>query len=289
MAPLVRLTDIEHAGGEVVEIWNRAQPQEPLSPSEVGRILAADPGLVLVTPDRSGVLAATLRSSTSGRRGHVRLIAVDDARRRQGVASQLLDAAIDWMVRQGATSLRWGAEAPWYLWPGIDAAWDAALALAAHRGARQTGEAVNLCLTTDFHIEPPAGVTIERLTSAAHHADMVAAARELVGRNWPPWLVEFDLAVESGTLFVAFAGSEPLAFMAHSTLRHGWLGPMGTDPEHQSRGVGAATMSAACADLAQRGVDTAQIAWVGPVSYFTRLGARPCRTFRQMAQELPQA
>lgn len=287
MEPLLRLTGADDIARSLVDVWGRARPREPLTPAEVSRIIRADPGLVLATPSLSGIIAVTRRGSADAGRGHIRLLAVDPAQRRRGEASALLDAAQAWLIDQGASAIRWGAEAPWYLWPGIDSTWHEAVSLARYRGFRQTGQAVNLALATDFQAPTPAGIVVDRLSRSPAHAAQVSAARAMVTRNWPPWLVEVDLAIDSGTLFVAFSGDAPLAFMAHSTLRHGWLGPMGTEPDHQRRGAGRAVLSAACADLAQRGVATAQIAWVGPVSYFTDLGARQCRTFLQMQMQLP--
>ncbi len=285
MKPLLRLTGSEHTAGAIVDVWGRAQQHEVLTLPDVTRVLVADPGLVLATPSLSGIIAVTLRHSGGKTRGHVRLVAVDAAEQRRGQATGLLDAAEAWFAEQGASSIRWGAEAPWYLWPGIDNDWRPAMTLARDRGYRCTAEAVNLSVATDFRAPTPTGVEVERLSADPVHAAHVSTARAMVAQHWASWLVEFDLAVESGTLFVAFADAAALAFVAHSTLRQGWIGPMGTSPQHRRHGVGAALLSAACADLSERGISTAQIAWVGPVSYFTKLGARPHRTFVQVEKQ----
>lgn len=276
-------TEATHA---LLDSWKRSQATEPLSPADVSRILTVDPGLILATPSKSGVIAVTLRNSGGVVRGHIRLLAVDASHKQQGEASGLLDFAEAWLAAHGASVVRWGAEVPWYLWPGIDTSWHAAVTLARARGYRQTGEAVNLSLATRFRASTPSRVGVAQLSQAPQHAARVTAARAMVAHHWEPWLVEFDLAVAAGTLFVAIVQDTPVAFLAHSTLRRGWIGPMGTAPQYQGQGIGAALLSAVCSDLTARGVATAEITWVGPVAYFTRLGARRYRTFAQMEKSI---
>lgn len=286
MTDLVRLTDPREGADVIERVWRDAQPEEHLTVREVHRVLTADPGLVLATLDGTGVVAATRHSDGDVTRGHIRLLAVIESSRGRGTGGNLLHEAESWLIDGGATQIRWGAEVPWYLWPGIDSRWDPALSLATRAGYGRTGTAVNLALNTDFRLSASGSAPpqVHRLTSADRHR--VAVARAMVARNWSPWLVEFDLAVESGTLFVAFVQDDPAGFMAHSTLRDGWLGPMGTDPRFRRRGIGAQVLAAACADLQQRGTQTAQIAWVGPVDYFLSLGARPSRTFVQLQRQV---
>jgi predicted N-acetyltransferase YhbS len=62
--------------------------------------------------------------------------------------------------------------------------------------------------------------------------------------------------------------------------RHGWIGPMATDPERRRAGVGRALLGALCADLAAQRLAEAEIAWVGPIGFYAKAGARVSRVFR---------
>ena len=67
---------------------------------------------------------------------------------------------------------------------------------------------------------------------------------------------------------------------AHSVNRHGLVGPMATDPERQSRGVGNALLAAICADLRSiDGSELAQISWIGPARFYAKAGATVSRVY----------
>lgn len=255
----------------IASVWNQAQPSEPLTEPEIRRVLQHDPGVVIATDE--GVIAATAHEG----RGHIRLLAVVPRARRRGLGWALLNTAEQWLWDQGVASLQWGAEIPYYLWPGVDRDWTAAVELATKAGYACVGTAVNMSIRTD--LEVPAVLPVHRI---AEEGARVHAVRKFVHDNWAVWLPEVDLAVQQGTLFAAFDDDRPVGFMAHSTLRRGWLGPMGVDESYRRQGIGAVLLQAACADLADRAFPTAQIAWVGPTDYFARLGATACRTFLRM-------
>lgn len=277
-ADMLRCMDVLTArdAGRIARIWNRAQPSEALTEGEIHRILHHDPGVVLTTGP--GVVAATARAG----RGHIRLLAVMPEVRHRGHGRALLDAAENWLGARGTTTLVWGGEIPYYLWPGLDQDWTAATHLALAAGYESRATAVNMTITTN--LQAPPTLPVIQITG---QDPRWRAVEEFVADNWQAWLIELGLAGEQGTLFVAFDGDRPVSFMAHSTLRQGWLGPMGTDAAYRGRGIGASVIQAACADLASRGFSTAQIAWVGPTDYFARLGATRSRTFLRLLKTAP--
>lgn len=303
--------------GDLTELWNLSAPDEPLTADELAGVCFDDPGVVLATPDGAGVVAVVMRrhqrpaqrthtpafDSTAPAElddgqadgdvmvGHVRLVTVHPESRRRGLGASLVRAAEQWMVAQGASVSVLAAEAPIYLWPGVDASNIAAQCLAESTGYRSTGSGINMTLTSSFRAPAPDAVVVRRLTDDRD----VAAVRSLVEATWPKWLVEFDLGVAAACVHGAFvrpvgpdAGSDPVAvgFCAHSVLRTGWLGPMGTDPARQSRGVGSALVSAVATDVMVAGLADVEISWVGPVRFFAKLGARQSRSFRSYAKVL---
>lgn len=268
----------------VRRITDDALPGEELGDSQLVRLWSHG-GAVLGAPQDSGVVAVMVREAT--RTGHIRLLAVRPAARRQGVAARLVDAALSWMADRGASSATFGADIPYYLWPGIDAAWLPALALAQDFGFRATGIAHNLRIDTGVGEraasgDPGPGATICRLADDARGR----AIRDMVAANWPIWVPEFELGLSGGTAFGAFVEGQAAGFANHSNLRVGWIGPAGTDPRYRHRGIATALIAATCADLRRSGRGTADIAWVGPLGYMLDLGAGPGRVFVRCTRDL---
>lgn len=281
----------EHAG-KLVSLWNAASPGEPLTLAEMERVICADNGVLLATPDSSGAVAVVTRTFQGTTRGHIKFIVVHPEFQRKGIGRSLLAAAEEWLALHGATEVGLGAGAPLYFWPGVDVANLAACSLALAAGYRVVGCEVNLRISTAFRSVTPHQVVVHRFGGADDgDSDLRAELRELVNSVWPIWLTEFDLGVIHGAVFGAFINDPdgknvPLGFCAHSTLRHGWIGPMGTHPRHRQQGVAAALLSATCADLQRYGFEHAEVAWVGPISYFADRGASHSRAFRRFSRTI---
>lgn len=299
---------------DLTTLWNESAPTEPLTADELAGVCFDDSGVVLATPSGDGVVAVVVRRHGQDPGdvppggvppgdvavparvadvsvGHIRVVMVHPDARRRGAGAWLVGAAEQWMAEQGVGVSVLGAEAPIYLWPGVDAINVPAQCLAESAGYRCTGSEINMALPSTFRAPVPQGVEVRRLADD----DDVAAVRSLVGSMWPNWLVEFDLGVAAACVHGAFAApaeshgdGAPVAvgFCAHSVLRTGWLGPMGTDPNHQGRGVGSALVSAVATDVMVAGLADVEISWVGPVRFYAKLGARLSRSFRSYAKVL---
>lgn len=266
----------------VLNLCTVAMPDEQLGTQHVHRLWSGQ-SAVLGQPDGAGVIAVMVRGSEGARSGHVRLIAVAPQARRRGVGRSLLRAGLTWLADQGAVTATFGADLPYYLWPGIDTANLPALALAQDGGFALGGLAMNLLLDTGLTRPTPPGVVVQRLAPTRPTA---VAVRALIAAHWPPWLTEWELGLAGGTALAAFQGERAVGFVNHSNLRPGWIGPLGTAPAARCQGVGAALMAAACADLHARGQERAEIAWVGPLGFMADLGARPGRVFARCTRPL---
>ena len=55
---------------------------------------------------------------------------------------------------------------------------------------------------------------------------------------------------------------------------------MATDPDRKHGGVGSAVLAAVCADLADRGHATGEIAWISNVRFYGKCGATVSRVFQ---------
>jgi len=200
------------------------------------------------------------------------LLAVHPDRQRKHRGRSLLDAAANRAREGGAVELHVGNAFPRYVWPGVDFGFTAALALIEAAGFEPTGAACNMAIATRFRADPPPGATIER--------EAGTGAVDLATHSYPQWVDETGRAVEQGTGFAARADGETVGFACHSVNRAGWIGPMATDPDRQHGGVGQALLGAVCADLHDRGYREGDIAWVGPVGFYAKCGARVSRVFR---------
>ncbi len=255
-------------------------------------MVLADTGVLLATPNGTGAVAAVIRKSADVIRGYIKFIAVRPDAQRRGLGRRLLAAGEDWLTSEGARLVNLGAGAPLYLWPGVDTANLPAQSLALAAGYRVVGCDLNLRLPTSYHANTPEWILVRRMGGTGD-ADgrLVTALRELVAREWPIWMPEFELGITHGALFGAFsqrpgAESPALGFCAHSTLRRGWIGPLGTHPRYRQQGVGAALVSAVCGDLRRLGYDQAEVPWVGPIAYFADRGATLSRAFRRFSRTI---
>jgi mycothiol synthase len=287
---------MQHGGSTVVDEWARSRapdlaalvaralPDESLSEEELEFCCWDDPGVVFGTADGNGAVSASVQQHGERAVGFVKLIAVTPEVRRQGIGRALLDAAHTWAFDNGANEIRVGAAAPFYLWPGCDVAHLEALCLFESFGYWVVGGEVNMSCPTSFRAGAPAGVTIHRAVDAG----IVERGVALVRREWPGWEAEMRRAIEHGCCHIAIGdddvGDAPArGFACHSVNRAGWIGPMGTDPTRQHHGLGSALLARLCRDLDAAHFEEAEIAWVGPVSFYAKAaGARVSRSFRSL-------
>jgi GNAT superfamily N-acetyltransferase len=266
----------------LVALCDAALPRESLTADEL-EASCFDDGIVLGTADRDAAISLCVRDLGDHTSAFVKLLAVQPASQRRGLGHRLLDDALTWAGDHGARDLTVGASAPFYLWPGIDVAMTGMLVTVESHGFEPRGDAINMAAPTSFRVGASAGVETRRALSE----DDEHALRELVRANWPRWEAELARALEQGGCFGAWEGSAARGFACHSVNRAGWVGPIGTDPGHQHRGIAAALMSEVCRDLAAAGHSSAEIAWVGPIGFYAKaMGATVSRTFRVYARRL---
>jgi GNAT superfamily N-acetyltransferase len=262
--------------GELAELLARALPDEGLSEQDVERCCYG-PGSHLLG-DRDGAAVWALRTFDDVTVAWLLVVAVPPDRRRRGRAEELVQATAARARDAGAVDLHLGNATPRYLWPGVDFSNVPALCLFEATGFEPYGAACNMSITTDFRAPVPDGLRIGRETGAG--------AADLARREFPHWEDEVTRATAVGTCFVASEGTDTIAFACHSANRDGWIGPMATDPERRRSGTGHALLSVLCRDLGDRGHAAGEIAWVGPIGFYAKAGARVSRVFRNARRSL---
>jgi GNAT superfamily N-acetyltransferase len=225
-----------------------------------------------VLGDESAAAALTVKRFGDVAGAWLLLLAVHPDHRREGHGRALVAECAARARRAGAPDLHLGTAFPRYVWPGVDFRFTAAIALFEAMGFEPYGATCNMTIPTSFRADSAAGVVVER-----EDGDGAAA---LAARCFPHWSDEVERGVAAGTCYVARNGSDTVGFACHSVNRAGWIGPMATDPDRQHGGVGRALLAAVCAALAADGRSEAEIAWVGPIGFYAKAGARVSRVFR---------
>jgi GNAT superfamily N-acetyltransferase len=247
-----------------------ALPDEGLTAADL-ETCCYGPDTVILGDDLAAAAVAVKRFGDAAA-AWLMLIAVDPDCRREGRGRALVQACAEGARSNGALDLHLGNAIPRYVWPGVDYRFTAALALFETTGFEPYGAECNMTISTGFRSDPLAGIVIERETGDGSSA--------LAMRRFPHWADEVGRGTSAASCFAARADGETLGFACHSVNRHGWIGPMATDPDRQRAGVGRALLGAVCADLAANGLDQAEIAWVGPIGFYAKAGARVSRVFR---------
>lgn len=196
---------------------------------------------------------------------HVRFLAVDPSARRRGHGHALVEAA-EADARAGASrSLTTGADAPFFLWPGIPAREIPLVCLfERHHYARAE---TNFDMRVDLSAIPddPGG-----------HVPATAADRDEVERwtakHWDNWRPEVLRALDKGNLVLVRGADDIDAFCAFEVNRTGFLGPVAVRPDLMGRGRGRPALLGALHELRRRGRSYIDVCWVGPVVPYAAVG-----------------
>jgi GNAT superfamily N-acetyltransferase len=212
----------------------------------------------------------------------IKLLAVDEAHRRRGIGTALLE-------RVRVPKLRLMDHPGNYLSPGIDARY--ARGFFERYGFRTVGEVENIRAPLDNNplVErelSPQGYELRRASSDGDdHALFDWIARAFA----PVWAHEVRraLAGPRGAVHVALSDGAPVAFAAADGNNQGlgWFGPAGTDPAHRGKRLGEALLLRCLRDV--RGLpDAGVIAWIGPKDFYRKTcGAVEDRRFVLMECE----
>ena len=252
----------------IAALCARSLTDAPTADELARTLFASDqPATVLGDPDR-GVIA----SVDSVGNGHIRLLVVDPAHRGHGLGRELLALGEEHLRARGFSSVTVGADAPYYLWPGVETSEIEMLCLLER--AKYARVETNLNLEVDLTALPadPGGWFVA--TGADRDAvDAWAAA------GWENWRAELLRATDRGTLVLAHDDDGIAGVCAYDVNRAGWIGPVAVRPELIGRGVGVVPLLGALHQMRAKGRTRAEIGWVGPIVPYARVGARVGRVF----------
>ncbi len=297
----------------VLSIWNRALHRDPMTEVRFVRSILADPDYW--PGEDSGFFVATMAGKPAGflraiiRRwpndrvgvepelGYLPVMAVDPARRREGVGTALLDAALAYFKRHKRRRV-WACgnsgSAPGYVFPGVDKdAYPAALALMLNAGFVVDHEPVGMLgEIIDFDIaafhkkawETGKDVKIETLTpervtdfftflSAAFPGDWNIGARNKIRSGG------------MGDMLIAIVKNEVIGYCQWDGEH---FGPFGVAEKARNKKVGAKLFTEAVKRIRDADGRTVWFNWADPdaARFYERFGLHATRRFAIVRKDL---
>lgn len=257
------------ASGAIADLCARSLSHPPTA-EEIGKTLFSAEQPAMVRGDPAIGVVATGRGFFDAAQGFVRLIVVDPAHRRHGHGHSLLSAAEQDLA--GVSTITVGADAPFHLFAGVETTEIGLLCLLERR--HYSREEANFNMDVDLDALPP---------DPGGTALATAADREEVDgwllTHWPMWGPESLRALDQGTLLVARDAEGLTGFCAWDVNHPGLLGPVAVRPDLLGRGAGVALLLGGLHRMRDNGRRAAEIAWVGPIVPYARIGARMGRVF----------
>lgn len=260
----------------IADLCARSLADPPAADEIAGALFAPDEPSTVRGDPTVGVVA----SGTSGRNGHVRLLVVHPAHRRKGHGAALLDAAEKDLAAAEATSVTVGADAPYFLFPGVETTEIGLLTLL--EGRYYERREANFNMAVDLTSIPP---------DPGGHSVATPAERDEVDRwmaaNWGNWRLEVLRALDKGTLLLARDDTGIRAFCAYDVNRRSLLGPVASRVDLLGKRASQPLILGALHRMKAQGRDTAEVVWVGPIVPYARLGAVVSRVFFVYKRRLP--
>ena len=271
MTPLDRLD--ADSNDAIASLCARALARPPSASELAGGLWASDQPAVVRGDPAVGVVA-TVTGAVSGdpHEGYVRLLLVDPDHRARGHGKALLAAAEQDLKDAGAARVTVGADAPYYLFPGVETVETAMLCLLER--CRYHRHEANFNMTVDLADLPPdpGGTTV----AVANERDEVAAWMKTHWANWGPEVLR---ALDKGTLLISRDGEGLTGFCAWDVNRRDLLGPVAVRPGIIGRGAGVPLLVGALHRMRDAGADDIEVSWVGPIVPYARVGGDVGRVF----------
>jgi GNAT superfamily N-acetyltransferase len=301
---------------DLVALWNRSAPADPMTPRRFRDLVLLDPNF-----DRAGLQVAFVDGALAGavyavRRtvaaagadlepdtGWILFFLVDPAYRRQGIGTALLDRALRWLAGHGRTTVAFSPYTPNYLLPGLDAAaYPAAARLLARLGftVRYAAVAMDRGLL-GYEIPDEVRTHLADLRARGYQlrtaadddlVDLIPLARDHFNPDWGRAIRE-GIAAGLPTDRIIIAREPPgrlVGWAMHGTYEGiiDRFGPFGVLTECRGAGLGRALLHLCLERMRALGAHNAWFLWTGPESaagqLYRKTGFTVTRTFQIMSR-----
>jgi GNAT superfamily N-acetyltransferase len=248
---------------------------DPPSADELAGALFAPDGPALVRGDPDVGVVATVEVEG---RGYIRLLVVDPAHRGRGHGHELLSAAEADLA--GRRSVTVGADAPYFLFPGVETTEIAMLCLLERHHYERVDTTFNMSVDLTALPSDPGGYEVATPDDREEVDRWMAA-------NWGNWRLEVLRALDKGSLLLARDDRGISAFCAYDVNRAGLLGPVAARFDLIGKGVAAPLIVGALHRMRATGRERAEVVWVGPIVPYARVGATVSRVFFVYRRKVP--
>ncbi len=212
--------------------------------------------------------------------GFVRLLVVDPSARGRGHGHALLEAAEADLAGTGSVTV--GADAPYFLFPGVETTETAMLCLLERHHYTRAEANFNMAVDLGRLRADPGGTELAVASDRPEVEGWMA-------RHWSNWSAEALRALDKETLLLTRGDEGITGFCAYDVNRRGLLGPVAVRPDLIGKGVGEALVLGALHRMRSAGQRQAEVVWVGPIVPYARLGGTVDRVFFVYRKKLPPA
>lgn len=224
----------------------------------------------------------------------IKLMAVDKAFRRKGIATKLYKTLEEHFKSNGVKIIRFYDSPLNYYMPGIDPKYTPAVCFVEKMGFQKFGDSFNM--TVDLNQNFDVSEKIQKLknqyvkVSRASEEDKEELLK-FVEKDWLLWQNEIKESFKNQPIsaHIAKLDGKIKAFSLHSANNKtvSWFGPMGTHPDMRGKGIGAILLKLCLQDLKEAGFTEAVIPWVAPTAFYSHfVGAKITRVFWRYRKEL---
>lgn len=241
-----------------------------------------------------GFMQGVMRHISGTHYAYIKLMAVDKAYRRKGIATLLYAKLEAIFIKNKADVVRIYDVPLNYFMPGIDPRYTPALCWAMRKGFERFGDTSNLDVDLNQNwntFDEELALKLDNIDIRRARLDEKAAVLKFVEDKWALWRNEVEEAFkdEQPSIHIALCNGELKAFSAHNGNNKGmgWFGPMGTDPDLRGKGIGAILLKRCLNDMKEMGLAHAIIPWVGPIDFYAwHANARVDRVFWRYEKRL---
>ncbi len=225
-----------------------------------------------------GFMQGVMRQIHGENIGYIKLMAVDEAVRRKGIAREMYLKLEEHFREQDADKVRI-YDVPFnYFMPGIDPRYTPALCFAMRMGFERFADTSNLQVALQTQNWSTGGEE-ERLKIKDQRIEIKRAREEdinelmgFIDAEFPLWRAEAEASFRSKpvAMHIALLDGKVKAFSGHNgnNIGTGWFGPMGTHPDLRGKGIGGILLKRCLADMKNWGLEYGIIPWVGPIDFY---------------------